>query len=59
MDSSHGTSADSQTGTGTGLPGSGRTGSGATSEDEQEAVSGGRRPRWLQETLRDADAVGA
>ena len=59
MDSSHGTSADSHTGTGTGLLGSRRMGSGATSEDEQEAVSGGRRPRWLQETLRDADVVVA
>ena len=57
MDSSHGTSADSQTGTGAGLPGSRRTSSVGSSEDEQEVVSGGRRPRWLQETLRDT--VGA
>ena len=57
MDSSHGTSVDSHTGIG--LPGSGRTGFGGTSEDEQEVVSGGRRPRWLQETLRDVDAIGA
>ena len=28
-------------------------------EDEHEVVSRSRRPRWLQDTLRDADAMGA
>lgn len=62
MDSSHGTSGSTGTcggllGTGTCAPGVGGPGAGCSTGVDQEAVSGMRRPKWLSDTLTDAERV--
>jgi hypothetical protein len=62
VDSSHGTSGS--TGTGTDFQCTGSLGSigqlsGVSSSDEaEEAISGKRKPKWLQDTLKEAETVG-
>ena len=62
MDSSHGTSAS--IGTGTGMRSIGRTSEVQASDDNEnsftlveEVGSGKRKPKWLQDTLREATSV--
>jgi hypothetical protein len=62
VDSSHGTSGSTGTGTNfqsTGSPGSVGQLSGVSSSGEaEEAISGKRKPKWLQDTLKEVETVG-
>ena len=51
VDSSYGTSDFTGAGTGS-------LDTGGSSEGDQMAASGRRRPKWLQDTLREAESVG-